>query len=104
MLHAMGMLKAVTSLRPCCLLLPKPKELRMQFAKLSMTTLLVGAGLVACGDNSGNTGPDAAPATFETNSCTKLAVANCMQIKSGDSATLQTMANTIGADTTLVLD
>lgn len=84
MLHAMGMLNA----------------------KLSITTLLVGAGLAACGDNGGNNNPDAsvdAPPSFAVNSCAKVG-GTCMEIKSGDSATLQTMANTIGDNTSLVLD
>ncbi|MBC7974697.1 MAG: right-handed parallel beta-helix repeat-containing protein [Myxococcales bacterium] len=79
----------------------------MQLTKL--TSLLLGAGLlVACGDNGGNgddgPGPDAAPPKFATNSCSKLMAARCMEIASGDAGALATAANSIEADTTIVLD
>ncbi|HET7499993.1 MAG TPA: parallel beta-helix domain-containing protein, partial [Kofleriaceae bacterium] len=60
------------------------------------TTLLFGAGLAAgCGDN-------AAP-VFPTIDCTKVTTASCVEVKGGDTAALQTAANSIDADTTVVL-
>jgi parallel beta-helix repeat protein len=83
-----------------------PKELAMQIMKL---TTVVGLGLVAgCGDNGGSGAPrdaavDAAPDTFPTVDCTKVTSAHCVQIASADAGALQTAANSIDDNTTIVL-
>jgi parallel beta-helix repeat protein len=66
----------------------------MQVARL--TTLVLGAGFVAaCGDNGS--------VAFLVNDCTKAAAAHCIEIQPGDSAALQTAANSLDANTTIVL-
>jgi parallel beta-helix repeat protein len=75
----------------------------MQLTNLTM--IVLGAGLaVACGDNSGGTNVDAAPITFPTNKCSMVTTGTCMEVASGDSGALQTAANSVGANTTIVLD
>lgn len=70
----------------------------MQVARL--TTLVLGAGLHlwagGCGDNGGASDVPAAD-------CSKVTTAHCVEIQGGDSAGLQTAANSIDAGTTIVL-
>jgi parallel beta-helix repeat protein len=74
--------------------------LKLRQARLA---IWIGVSFVAgCGDNLA--GPDAAPVAFATTNCAQLAVAHCVQIASGDSAALQTAANSITSATTIVLD
>jgi parallel beta-helix repeat protein len=68
----------------------------MQVARL--TLLVFGAGCIAgCGDSSNNS------ANFPVNRCASITATHCIEIMGGDSAALQTEANSIGASTTLVL-
>ena len=67
----------------------------MQRTTLAM--LAVGAGLAAsCGD-------DARKSTFPAVDCSKITVGSCVEIDGADSAALQAAANSIGANTTIVL-
>jgi parallel beta-helix repeat protein len=66
----------------------------MQNARIS--TLALGIGLVAgCGDN--------ATINFPVTDCSAVSTAHCVEVQGGDSAALQTAANSIDADTTIVL-
>jgi parallel beta-helix repeat protein len=83
---------------------PQPdvsKELAMHFMKLTA----LGLGLAAaCGDDGGTRAtPDAPANTFPTVDCTKVTTAHCMQIESADAGALQTAANSIDDNTTIVL-
>ena len=61
-----------------------------------LTRLALGVGLVAgCGDN--------VTLSFPTTDCSKVATAHCVEVAGGQSAALQTAANSIDADTTIVL-
>jgi parallel beta-helix repeat protein len=81
----------------------------MQVMKL--TTLGLGLGLatgLGCGDNHNAAAPpdaavDAAVNTFPTADCTKVTSPHCMQIASADAGALQTAANSIEDNTTIVL-
>jgi parallel beta-helix repeat protein len=67
----------------------------MQLARL--TTIVLGVGFAAgCGDNL------EAP-NFPIANCTRATTAHCLEIHGGDSAGLLTAANSIDADTTIVL-
>lgn len=67
----------------------------MQVARL--TTLVLGAGLIAgCGDNL------EAP-NFPTIDCSRVTTTHCLEIHGGDSQGLLTAANSIEANTTIVL-
>src|SRR5512139_3036311 len=66
----------------------------MQLARL--TTLVLGAGLASCGDN--HDAPE-----FPLVDCSKVMAGNCVEIAAGDAAALQTAANSIEANTTIVL-
>jgi parallel beta-helix repeat protein len=82
MLHTIGMLKLHT--------------------RHATFSLVLGVGFATgCGDNAA--GPDASLA-FPTVRCATLGAARCVQIASGDAAGLRTAANTIDANTTIVLD
>lgn len=82
----------------------------MQIARLTLLAL-VAAGVAGCGDNGNNKAtPDGGgggndsgtdSAKFPVNSCANLGAATCMQIT--DATALQTAANSIAANTTLVL-
>lgn len=73
----------------------------MQIARL--TLLALGAVCyVGCGDNAGKPAPDGgADPKFATNSCASVHAAQCMQVT--DATELQTVANSIGTSTTIVL-
>ena len=58
---------------------------------------VLAVGLAGCGDNF----PEP---PFVVTSCGKISTAHCVQIPAGDGAALQTAANTIDANTTIVLD
>jgi parallel beta-helix repeat protein len=67
----------------------------MQVARLM--TLVLGAGFAAgCGDNF-------EPPNFPTADCTQVTATHCVEIHGGDSAALLTAANSIDANTTIVL-
>ncbi|HET9621916.1 MAG TPA: parallel beta-helix domain-containing protein [Kofleriaceae bacterium] len=65
----------------------------------------LGAGLTGCGDDKGNPGPDGGggrTGEFTTNSCTGV-TGTCKQLQSGDDSELQTLANSVADNTTIVL-
>lgn len=67
----------------------------MPVARLTMFVL--GAGFIAgCGDNL-------APSNFPTIDCTKVNATHCVEVHGGDSAGLLIVANSIDANTTIVL-
>jgi len=66
----------------------------MQFARF--TTLVLGSALIAgCGD-------DQHPSTFPTTDCSKI-TGTCVEVEGTDSTALQAAANSISANTTIVL-
>ncbi|HSS00871.1 MAG TPA: parallel beta-helix domain-containing protein [Kofleriaceae bacterium] len=64
--------------------------------RTSLPLALAAALAAGCGDNQ------AAPA-FPTNDCSQVTSGSCVEITGGDSATLQTQTNSIGANTTIIL-
>jgi parallel beta-helix repeat protein len=60
------------------------------------SSLLALGALIACGDN-------AEPPNFPTAHCEQVTGGHCVEIHGGDSAALQTQANSIDASTTIIL-
>src|ERR1044071_5544207 len=84
------MFSAGASCRPC-----EHPGAPMQAARLAF--LALGAALtVGCGDNADSS-------SFSVNSCAQVTSGQCVQIRGGDAAALQTAANSIDASTTIVL-
>jgi parallel beta-helix repeat protein len=70
----------------------------MQVARITIFALGLGCGVglaAGCGDN--------AERSFPTTDCADVMTAHCMEIRGGDVAGLQTAANSIDANTTIVL-
>jgi parallel beta-helix repeat protein len=64
--------------------------------RTSLPLALAAALAAGCGDNL-----EAPP--FPTNDCSQVTSGSCVEITGGDSATLQTQTNSIGANTTIIL-
>jgi parallel beta-helix repeat protein len=64
--------------------------------RTSLPLALAAALAAGCGDNQ-----EAPP--FPTNDCSQVTSGSCVEITGGDSATLQTQTNSIGANTTIIL-
>lgn len=72
----------------------------MHVARLSI--LVPGAGVLVAAALAAGCG-DGGTSKFPTTDCSKAAAAHCVEIQGGDSAALQTEANSIDAATTIVL-
>src|ERR1041384_5624081 len=64
--------------------------------RTSLPLALAAALAAGCGDNQ------AAP-PFPAHDCSQVTSGSCVEIVGGDSATLQTQTNSIGANTTIIL-
>lgn len=74
----------------------------MTFSRLSAAALFAFAVAAGCGDNEG-TDPLPEPSEFPNTSCADVGTTPCVEIRAGSDAELQTAANSLAANTTIVL-